>query len=558
MPWIPLAAAALGAGASIYGASQAGKQGAAPPPRNVGNELDTIQGYLGPYTQNGYDNAAMFNPAYTGLNLGTYNQAMGGVAPGMRDYYNQANPGLSAYTSGLGDIYNRVSGNRPTGVGATGYDAATSQGMSAGNAFMAQLGGPQYQAIAGPQQAANAVYGSVVGPDGYDRVSAQTGFDRVRAQQGDVGLSTATNRMLTGGPSDIQGSLENQARSDLALGGALSAEEQRNAQQAAREAGASRGLINSNSTVAAEILNRDAASRARQNERRGFAAAVDQTGFGQRQAGIQSALGVSNAAQNYSQQGLAAQQANLGAQLQGNALNLQGQMANQSGRNAFNQQGLTANLANQDAALRASLANQQRDLTMNQQRLATGQSNQTAGLGYANLFSNNSQFNAGANNQMNQFNAQLGQQNNQFNANANNQAQQFNTGAVNDMNRFNQQLNFAGNQNDWTNAMQYGNFQLGQALDPFSVGRGLMGQTPDYTNALLGYGNGVYDTNYNGQAAANNAQRNSGGAMFGAGMGLVGQGLGAYGSYAGMQGGGGRVGATGATNQNPWSGLYGG
>lgn len=96
------------------------------------------------------------------------------------------------------------------------------------------------------------------------------------------------------GPSDIQTTLEQQARDQLALGGSLSPEEQRAAQQSAREAWGARGLINSNGAVGAEILNRDSLSRQRLAERQQFAQGVDTTGFNQRQTGYGNTL--SNAA----------------------------------------------------------------------------------------------------------------------------------------------------------------------------------------------------------------------------------------------------------------------
>ena len=49
----------------------------------------------------------------------------------------------------------------------------------------------------------------------------------------------------------------------------------------------------------------------------------------------------------------------------------------------------------------------------------------------------------------------------------------------------------------------------------------------------LGYGSGVYDTNYNGQAAANIANRNAGASIFSSGIGLAGSGLNAWGRYYG-------------------------
>lgn len=677
MMWVGIGTAVVGAGTSIYGATQAGKQGSAPPPRNIGNELGTIANQVPTFAQLGYNNQANYNGQLTQLNQNNFSNAMrgafdpaayesanpgfmaqyqalqgsgelqgwtpeqfalansgndasrmtysGGFGTQLRSAYDQANPGMAATTAGLGRTMADLNANAPTAVNASGYNASGYNASGSGNtsgagqAAQAQLGPfgptnyganaqrkqpamidrsqtPSYGAnaqrpadIAGPMNArdvnaqtvnANTGYDMVNGNLGFDRVNATTGFDRVRAQQGDIGLASATQRMLTGGPSDIQRSLEDQARSDLALGGALSQEGIRNSQQAAREAGAARGLINSNSTVAAEILNRDAASNARLNERRGFAAAVDNQGFGQRQQGFANALGVSNAFQNYGAQDLSAQQANLGAQLQGNAQTLQAAMANQGARNQSNALNLQGQLGNQDARGRANAlglqgqmanasnnlaaqqANQGRDLTMNNQRFQVGQANQNAatqfnqlGLGYAGL--NNDAFQAGANRQQqgnqfntsatnaqNQFNANLAQQNNQFNAaamnaaaqynsNATNEAGRFNAGASNSVNTFNAGLQAQNNNDVWSRAMGYGNFQSQQAINPMQYYGMIQGQAPDYTSALLGYGSDLNNTNYNGQAAANISQRNNSSALMGAGLGLVGNAAQAYGKYAG-------------------------
>jgi hypothetical protein len=77
------------------------------------------------------------------------------------------------------------------------------------------------------------------------------------------------------GPSDIEKELTGQAFADLKLGGALSAEDQRLAQQAARGAFAARGLNNSNVSAVAEVLGRQQYSDERLNNRRAFAGNVE-------------------------------------------------------------------------------------------------------------------------------------------------------------------------------------------------------------------------------------------------------------------------------------------
>lgn len=89
-------------------------------------------------------------------------------------------------------------------------------------------------------------------------------------------LGLLNTEAMNAGPSALRTGLEQQAAADLALGGALSAEESRIASQAARQGWADRGLMASNPALVDEALNRVQLSRARQNERRGFAAQVMQ------------------------------------------------------------------------------------------------------------------------------------------------------------------------------------------------------------------------------------------------------------------------------------------
>ena len=76
-------------------------------------------------------------------------------------------------------------------------------------------------------------------------------------------------------PTTIEQELYNQGERELALGRSLSPEQERAAQQSARAAFTARGLGNSMGSVAAEVLNRDAAASARERERQGFASAAN-------------------------------------------------------------------------------------------------------------------------------------------------------------------------------------------------------------------------------------------------------------------------------------------
>ena len=205
---------------------------------------------------------------------------------------------------------------------------------------------------------------------GYNQVSANTAFDRAQVNQNDVGLAAATQRLAeSGGPSALQSTLEQQAMQGLALGRTLSPEDIRNSQQSAREAFAARGLINTNAAVAAEVLNREALGRQREQERQAYAGQVEQAGYAQRQQGFQNAIGLSDAYRGYGSLGLQAATQNAQNQMQGNQFDLNAALANQSAQQQ-------SSLANQQAMLDTNRlnasqqgVNQQADLSLNQQNL---------------------------------------------------------------------------------------------------------------------------------------------------------------------------------------------
>jgi len=81
-----------------------------------------------------------------------------------------------------------------------------------------------------------------------------------------------------GGQTGLQRELTRQAQSDLQRGGALSPAQQALVQQASRAGSVSRGMGRGLGSAVEESLNTLDYSRALQNERRGFAAGVDQLG----------------------------------------------------------------------------------------------------------------------------------------------------------------------------------------------------------------------------------------------------------------------------------------
>ena len=212
------------------------------------------------------------------------------------------------------------------------------------------LGGPSFSQVTAPTITAGTV------GDPRDPRS-------VNAAAGDAGLQTAMSRLGNIGPGGIQQTLEQQAANELARGRNLSAEDTRNAQQAAREGWAARGLVNSKGAVAEEVLNRDALGRQREAERRQFAQGVDQAGFNQRVAGFGSALGLSDASRGYAGLGLQAQMANQGADLSLNDQRFKSGLANAQlglqgqGMNAANS--IEAQRLNQATGLAAQGMNQQ-------------------------------------------------------------------------------------------------------------------------------------------------------------------------------------------------------
>ena len=94
-------------------------------------------------------------------------------------------------------------------------------------------------------------------------------------------------------PNAIEARLQQDAEQELALGRSLSPEQMREATQSARAAFAARGMATGNAAAGAELLSRDAYGTARQDQRRGFAAGVNQMDLARRQrrVGLAGAYG---------------------------------------------------------------------------------------------------------------------------------------------------------------------------------------------------------------------------------------------------------------------------
>jgi hypothetical protein len=481
------------------------------------------------------------------------------------------NQGMQHLTNILGNSgYQAVQGAQAQGATGANYagPAATAAIPQLASAQQAQMNSSAAPTTINAPGSFERVQGSnVQAPTGFERVqatsvqapgaigqvNAQTGFERVQApsvglQQVQVGQNQLLQNLQQQGFNanrPIQQTLEQQAQGDLALGGQLSADQTRMAQQAARAAAESRGMVGSNGAIVNEVQRQLDMSRALQNERRGFAQGVEQQGFGQlatQQGQAIQAAGVTNDflglgvnAQNANNQnqlalgsmGLQANLANQAAGLQGNQLNLQGQLANQSTALAQSGQQLQAGMANQQANMQGQLANQAAGLDMsrlglqaglaNQQNaFQTGATNQAAGLDLARLglqaqTSNagnqlaNSQFNASQGNQMGQFNAQQVNAQNQLLAQLGLNAGQFNAGQLNNMGQFN-----AGQADSAANRFnQLQQFNAGQNQQAALANQGAFaqnyGQQMQGATSLANLFNTQADQSMNAQQANQNA-----------------------------------------------------
>lgn len=119
---------------------------------------------------------------------------------------------------------------------------------------------------------------------------------------GDSTLLDALNAQALGaGPGALRQELERQAMAELQLGGQLSPEEMRIAQQSARAAFSDRGTLYGNPAIFAEGLNRDYLARQRQQERRAFAGQTAQLGMAEDAANRQFGLGTQAANRDWRQ-----------------------------------------------------------------------------------------------------------------------------------------------------------------------------------------------------------------------------------------------------------------
>ena len=162
----------------------------------------------------------------------------------------------------------------------------------------------QMSSLKGQSQGLLGLYGDLYDPAqamqkryAGDQLTMMGGFGQ-QATQAAIGSMDATTR-------GIYDTFGQQALSDLQMGSSLNAQETNQAQQAARAAGAARGLSFSRQGGDLEILNTYNMGQKRQTQRQGVAQQAYQMGTAQQQIGLQGFLNPAFAAsQQYGLSGL--------------------------------------------------------------------------------------------------------------------------------------------------------------------------------------------------------------------------------------------------------------
>lgn len=301
-----LGAGLLGAGASMYGANKAASA-ANGAQRNIGSELNTILGQVPQFNQAGLanqrDNAAAYNRlANQNLDQGLF----GGYNFDARAALAAKSPEELASIEAEAAKYGQTPEEWLTGHTLEQIQLGNAPALQDFQRFGTRSSGlvDTLGALQGYQDYANARSSSYQrGANLADMESLAPRADALRRQlnpelfasldriDGTAGSYTAGDGLDR---SALQRELEAQALADLQRGGALSPEEQRIAQQQARGASMAAGLGGQTSALAAEVLNLDSARRARLDQARNFAGAVDASGFSQRATAEQSRQNINN------------------------------------------------------------------------------------------------------------------------------------------------------------------------------------------------------------------------------------------------------------------------
>jgi hypothetical protein len=196
------------------------------------------------------------------------------------DYRDQLNAQIEAYPKmerlQLGTVSNFAS--NLSGEGGTLYENKWIPGETTGKGKNKQTTEGRWEKVAIGEAAPNLYTRRAT-----DQLIAAEGQVAALGTIGDYTeqLGYAAARDLEG--TDIERELQRQATSELALGRALSPEQERQATQQARAGMSARGLGVGNAALAAEILNRDSYASQREAERRNFAGSTNQMLVGNRQ-----------------------------------------------------------------------------------------------------------------------------------------------------------------------------------------------------------------------------------------------------------------------------------
>lgn len=195
------AAAIIGAGSSIYGASQAGKTQSAPKPVDI------------------------FNIAKKGPNAGT--NLVGQQATGLLDYYNQNTPGFLQLSERFGPQFMQQM------FGQTGQFFSGVNGQPGFNALQ----------LSTSQQAGKTL--------------AQTRAEELAQMTGQTGLTRGLMQALSPEQAYAVQNADAEARRAYASSQSLNPQEQRGYQQAAREGASAAGRIGGNAAIASEVMGRE-------------------------------------------------------------------------------------------------------------------------------------------------------------------------------------------------------------------------------------------------------------------------------------------------------------
>lgn len=224
------------------------------------------QGYLGQQAleqaKQLYPQVAQIEAGYSAANRAAELQQLQGALPQYQKAFESLTPGYGQAVAGMGQIAQQATAAAANSPQITNY-AADVQGPTSGQ-YVGQVGqyvpGTQLQGVGTPQEA--GFLRGVRGPSQYSglgQINQGLVSQYVGAMPGMEGITQQAGQI---------------AQQELAAGRGLTEEEQRQAQQAAREAYAARGTALGNQAITAEVLGRSELANQRMQERMQNAAAA--------------------------------------------------------------------------------------------------------------------------------------------------------------------------------------------------------------------------------------------------------------------------------------------